>query len=93
MQLFEPLVTLQKHVAKLRDKYDSAAHLQLCLASAARKNGRLPIAMIALHELRTTFWCSPEALLSLTGHSGIIHLSPVIVLSVFATTFLMNFYG
>ena len=71
MQLLEPLVTLQKHVAKLSAKFDSAAHMQLCLAAAARKNGRLPIAMIALHELRTTFRCSPKAPLTLIGHSAI----------------------
>ncbi len=61
MQLFEPLVTLQKHVAKLRGSYESATRAQLCLAAAARKNGRLPIAMIALHELRATCRCSAEA--------------------------------
>ena len=83
MQLFEPLVTLQKHVAKLRGKYDSAAHLQLCLASAARKNARLPIAMIALHELRTTFRCSPVALLTVIAHSANIYSSPVIGSKVF----------
>lgn len=93
MQLLEPLVTLQKHVAKLSDKFDSAAHVQLCLASAARKNGRLPIAMIALHELRTTFRCSPEALPTLIGHSAITNsLACAWFICVSVTTLPMTLY-
>ena len=54
MQLYEPLVTLQKHVASLLGQADKASQTLLCLATAARKTGRLPIAMNALHELQTT---------------------------------------
>ncbi len=54
MQLYEPLVTLQKHVASLLGHADKAVQTLLSLAAAARKNGRLPIAMNALHELQET---------------------------------------
>ena len=47
-------MTLQKHVASLRGQVDSASQMLLCLATAARKNGRLPIAMNALHELQAS---------------------------------------
>ena len=57
LQLYEPLVTLQKHVAALVDRDDEAAQILLHLAAAARRTGRLPIAMIALHELQTVCRC------------------------------------
>ena len=57
LQLYEPLVTLQKHVARLLGQPDAASQMLLCLATAARKNGRLPIAMNALHELQATLRC------------------------------------
>ena len=57
LQLYEPLVTLQKQVARLLGRPDMASQMLLCLATAARKNGRLPIAMNALHELQATLRC------------------------------------
>ena len=51
-------MTLQKHVAALVSRDDEAAQILLHLAAAARRSGRLPIAMIALHELQTTFRCT-----------------------------------
>ena len=47
-------MTLQKHVASLRGQVDSASQMLLHLATAARKNGCLPIAMNALHELQAS---------------------------------------
>ena len=54
LQLYEPLVTLQKQVAGLLGHADRASQVLLCLATAARKSGRLPVAMTALHELQVT---------------------------------------
>lgn len=54
MRLYDPLVTLQKQVAGLLGHADRASQVLLCLATAARKSGRLPVAMNALHELQIT---------------------------------------
>ena len=47
-------MTLQKHVTSLLGQHDMASQTLLSLAAAARKNGRLPIAMSALHELQAS---------------------------------------
>lgn len=47
-------MTLQKHVASLLGLADIASEMLMSLATAARKSGRLPIAMNALHELQAT---------------------------------------
>ena len=57
LQLYEPLVTLQKRVAALVSRDDEAAQILIHLAAAARRNGRLPIAMTALHELHNNLRC------------------------------------
>ena len=67
LQLYEPLVTLQKHVASLLGQADKATQTLLRLATAARKNGRLPISMNALHELQTALEYVRVTLCTLSG--------------------------